>query len=1152
MQSAMMKRSDSVSKRWSVQSPTSFQRGNPLAAKRGSVDLSGQLGIATRPRPGSISRDISIGPPSRPDSSQDLVPAQGDEAPPVDAKESQEPAPEPTALPISPSKTMDPRRWSPTKSSWLESALNKPESPKPKTASAVPNQPAWMVEIQKAKAQKAADPNNPNTERTRSPTISHKHQVSIGGLMRSSAPGVGVPAKPDSLSGFSSPTVATFSPTGSVFSHARKDSQATSIVADDKVEAEPARDRRPTLSSSVSDMAPPPPASDKGESSPSDQTKPDIKTKSDSKLDSKPDPKPDTVPVKDFRAHLKHRQTPSTSATSGPENEFKNVFGNLRKTTTQHYKAPDELKDNIAKGKAALNSTGGPQKTERKDEFKESLLAKKKSFHQIQSEGRGVARTSSNASESPVPEGLVKRVELQRTGTFKKDSAAPEAVTVDTKRSNTVSKPDPSPISFKKDSAAPEGVTVDTKRSNTVSKPDPSPVASTKPEWANLHRKKSSIHEPTAPKPADEPSSSSTTAPVRVPGKLSSNLANRFNPALAGLLARGPPGPSGASGGGVSGIPAAKTPLSSSATATTPSEAGSGPKLTHMTKNRARGPKRKAPTSVAAAAPAPKGPEPNQANQPSTAPKPISTKEEPSAAPTSQARPLPISTTNEEVPFRRPSPSKEPGSSSKIHEQVAAFAALRKQQPSPTKTSPTKETSEPEPVESRAPTPKKLDTKRMSKFFDQASQPPLKSPGPEPSKETKQASSPPPESSLEKPPSPEAPKTQPQPSPPKEEIPPKTSSPVISPRTAEPTANNNQPAQSSPRSSGNALFGARPLPTTPKKSSQEGSRPTSRQLPQEPPKPSPPQAKPSPPQPEPKLSSPMASPPLRSPTQPESSGLEEFFGTDRPKRNYHADAAEILMRRPPLVGPSIHTITAQLFQFAPDGKKVRVPSHQERTLFEREMYLCFHVFNNEAGKKTTEVYFWAGDEVSPAEVEDASIFVSKEAKAVGGKVVKLQQSKETPEFLQALGGIVVTQRGSGNKYDSLAPHMLCGRRHLGHVVFDEVDFSPSSLCSGFPYLVTQAGRCYLWKGKGSGVDELSCARLIGMDFALSGEMTEIEDGQEPDEFWGLFNNGGGGGSKSASADHWRLKPNYEKYCSRLFYSDAASKEQVSYTTCPHT
>ena len=122
--------------------------------------------------------------------------------------------------------------------------------------------------------------------------------------------------------------------------------------------------------------------------------------------------------------------------------------------------------------------------------------------------------------------------------------------------------------------------------------------------------------------------------------------------------------------------------------------------------------------------------------------------------------------------------------------------------------------------------------------------------------------------------------------------------------------------------------------------------------------------------------------------------------------------------------------------------------------------------------------------------------------------------------------------------------MLCGRRYQGQVAFDEVDFTTGSLCAGFAYLITHSGNCYLWKGKGSGIDELSCARLIGMDFALSGEMEEVDDGREPTHFWDLFD----ASSKAVSADHWRLKPNYDKYCSRLFCSDAASKRQVSRTS----
>lgn len=270
--------------------------------------------------------------------------------------------------------------------------------------------------------------------------------------------------------------------------------------------------------------------------------------------------------------------------------------------------------------------------------------------------------------------------------------------------------------------------------------------------------------------------------------------------------------------------------------------------------------------------------------------------------------------------------------------------------------------------------------------------------------------------------------------------------------------------------------------------------------------------------------------------------FKDFFGNERPHRDYRADAAELLMRRPK-PGPKVKTQKVQLFRVSGEGKMQAVPTHHERVLFEREMYLCPHTFTNESGKKVCEVYFWAGDEVPEATVQDAQVFLAREAKSQGGKLIKLRQGKETCEFLQALGGIVIIRRGSSNKYDSLAPNMLCGRRYLGQIAFDEVDFSPSSLCSGFPYLITQQGKCYLWKGQGSDVDELSCARLIGMDLALMGELIEVEDGSEPVEFWNIFN----GGSKAGSADHWRLKPNYDKYCGRLFCSDATHRQQVRCT-----
>jgi hypothetical protein len=269
--------------------------------------------------------------------------------------------------------------------------------------------------------------------------------------------------------------------------------------------------------------------------------------------------------------------------------------------------------------------------------------------------------------------------------------------------------------------------------------------------------------------------------------------------------------------------------------------------------------------------------------------------------------------------------------------------------------------------------------------------------------------------------------------------------------------------------------------------------------------------------------------------------VTDFFGKNEFVQNFDVDTASILSSKAeqPV---KIKTLRAQLFQISGDGKKQQVPSHQERLLFQSNMYICPHTFGTLTGKKIVEVYFWAGEDVSESSIDDAGLFAQREARNAGGKLVKMRQGKETPQFIEALGGIMIIRRGSSNKYDSLAPHILCGRRYASQIVFDEVDFSPLSLCSGFPYLIsTQSGKCYLWKGKGSDIDELSCARLIGMDFGITGEIEEIEDGYEPDSFLNIF------GNETAvlkSADHWRLKPNYQKYSARLFRADSSIKSKV--------
>lgn len=124
--------------------------------------------------------------------------------------------------------------------------------------------------------------------------------------------------------------------------------------------------------------------------------------------------------------------------------------------------------------------------------------------------------------------------------------------------------------------------------------------------------------------------------------------------------------------------------------------------------------------------------------------------------------------------------------------------------------------------------------------------------------------------------------------------------------------------------------------------------------------------------------------------------------------------------------------------------------------------------------------------------------------------------------------------------------MLCGRRHLGQIAFDEVDFSRRNLCSGYPYVISaKFGKLYLWKGKGSGADEIGGARLIGMDLGLTGEIEEVAEGQEPDSFFEVFPDYKTTASYQTS-QHWNLKPNHEKFCCRLLQVDHELGQRPSF------
>lgn len=1111
VQSAMLKRSDSVNKRWSTQGGPGLSRGNSIASNMsgygGSRYPTGGITPLAESRPSSISREGSPRPNSRPTSSHSSATVTGkdgedsrpgtstsltssvpgsrfDEILPVsNSRKSYSPAPvvEMMSPPASPSK-----KWSPTKSSWLENALNKPDSPKVK--SPAPQQPAWMPELSRAKQQRGS------VDLGRGG--SNFKEVSIGGLVRSPPPGAGY--RPPTIgglpSGFSA-GIATKSRSGSVDDTAQSSASTNVQKPKDTSLTESTKETPPqdTPSSpkTVLKAKPDIPAASK-------PTVPLIGAKTSARLavrtvsPTATKTKPDTPPKRDFKSPLKPRQV-SEENKSKEEPEFKNVFGNLKRTQTKNYVAPDELKDTILRGKTGLAQTGGPKKTERKDELKESLLQKKQGMV-LPTASTRITSASSKFPDQSTPEAIAKRRGLTRSESSQSNGNGEEE------------------------------------------RQAPKPEALAK--LAHLRDK------PRSASPEKQPSAQTTVQKELGPN---AGLGGNFVNSLASVLQRGP-------------SPAGKPAMTESSKkepegrvsekAREPVVPLVGPQLTHATKARARGPKRRLPTA--------------SKQETSTSPPKIEAETQPESHgkdPVKEGKPP--------IEIRSPKPHASPLSPNKPEPRPLSNIThnnnnnRKPSQPlSPRKPSTT--ISPPSEVKKASPIDQVANRELQAKTSPLIKQKPVMSPQdpqirrPSTSTPTVVATTPLRRPQAQEPQSNGSAGQERNGAEAKDEDLPlpsvkgaaaswgQSTKPSHTGRARSPvklpTRKNEEAAMEEAGLKAKEHVG--PAIKTPTKEPQQ---PTER-IPQSPKSPPLPGKKPA------SIAARFASATLPPPvTAPKPSSViqtshvgrlfaDVFDEPPNSKSKASIDTEAVLESRSSIdSSQKIKTLRKQIFEISEDWKTVRVASQEEHILFEESLYLCTHVFGTLAGQRTTEVYLWCGDSVPFATVEEAHLFAKKFAKDNNGKLVILKQGKETTNFFQALGGIVITRRGAFSRADmsagSGATYMLCGRQHVGQIAFDEVDFNPRSLCKGFPYIISAGGgKLYLWKGSGSGADELGCARLIGMDLGLAGEIEEVDEGREPDAFWECFP-----GEKrnmfdglTVNVEYWHLKPSCEKYTNRLF------------------
>jgi Domain of unknown function (DUF4045) len=865
--------------------------------------------------------------------------------------------------------------------------------------------------------------------------------------------------------------------------------------------------------------------------------------------------------VVDFRSNLRRREATNGGAAQ-TEPEFKNVFGKLRKTEKSNYKAPDVLKDNIMKGKAALSVTGGPKKSDRVDEFKESILKQKDAMKA----GGGSVRENRSAPSKPpvaIPEALSRRSLLTRTDSTKSNlslsSTSPTkspSSTSPTKSPSSTSPtkfPDlesrrPLSVSTSKTGELPVATTIEpAKPSKTdahVKEREPEPEAKSLPNVVTKEDNKET-GSPVRPLPSRVlVAPTKTTAEPRglaTKGK----IADRLNPALAVMLSRGPPRGETENSASISTqIPTQEAEPTTAA-------------LTHMTKGRARGPKRRLPKSESKQAGAKqateakesiKEKEPSSENVrsspvpakkvdtlslpspdepaverqkpliPSKSPDiPQSTLISPEFKPSPLPKPLPKEQDSKMIPSKsdipksilispefKPSPLPKP----LPKEQDSTMTPSKSDIPKSTLISP-----EFKPSPLPKPLPKEQDSKKdpLSKSNTSNTSPavPPKSGSLRNASTSSDRPTPPPKSAT-------LPAT------------PSNASPSFTSKLKD-TIATSTPLQTRFGLGMGSFFQSRPeSPLEKKKSWQQLNKsPASPPVPPKKNLTTSPQVSDGPRRPS--LTSPV-------PRTSESAGvISEFFDTV-PKSSDRVDIDPQLVLAAETDELKTRTIRKQIWEITGDGKKQDLPIHQEYILFEGSMYVCVHNFECEAGNRT-EAYLWLGDEVAEAAMEDAQIFARRVARENGSRLELIRQGKEPAKFVEALGGIIITRRGSSSRSSSSALYMLCGRRHLGQIAFDEVDVSRRSLCSGFPFVISaKFGKLYLWKGKGSGADEVGGARLIGMNLGLTGEIEEISEGEEPESFSDVFPDSTTVEPRVTS-EHWHLKPRHDKYRCRLLRVD---------------
>jgi hypothetical protein len=253
---------------------------------------------------------------------------------------------------------------------------------------------------------------------------------------------------------------------------------------------------------------------------------------------------------------------------------------------------------------------------------------------------------------------------------------------------------------------------------------------------------------------------------------------------------------------------------------------------------------------------------------------------------------------------------------------------------------------------------------------------------------------------------------------------------------------------------------------------------------------------------------------LRSPSQP-------------PKPKY--PSIEIIPAPAPNKIHDKERLFVQAWSIVSRVKHVSLPNKEENILYSRDMHAFLYMFNDEPGaaEPSANKFLWLGRDCKLGEKEGMEFIRLMGDQNADTHVIR--QGHESPLFIRALGGVIVTRTGSRRALDSVEDALFCVRQCLGGISIDQVAFRKGEFCSGFSYVVKKDGDVYVWHGNGSLSEEIAAARRFAGDVGSQVKEMMEADPEGCAMLWKCFDD-----QQYASGEFWRRKYDLNGFSPMLY------------------